>query len=380
MVEPRKPLSYADSGVDYEALDRFKRLAQVKASATASNVQRLGFSENQNSRGESVYLLEDVDFYLAHVEEGLGTKILVADAMRKFTDVSYYVWIAQDTVAMIVNDMVTLGALPLSVAMHLAVGHTSWFDDEVRSRDIVNGWQSACNMAGAVWAGGETPTLQGVIYPDTALLGGSAMGIISPKDRIIAGDIQSGDVIIMLTASGIHANGLTLARKIAESLGVSAFGKGYLTTMPNGRSFGATLLDPTPIYVPHVAACLNAGIRVHYCVNITGHGWRKLMRHPGNFAYVVERLPPQLQIFEFIQAKGPVTNAEAYSTFNMGAGFALYVHRDDADRAVTIINKLRHSDVGVHAFRAGRIESSDQRKVVIRPVDLVYEAASLRIR
>src|SRR5688500_3834261 len=139
-------MTYAGSGVDYGALDPFKRRAQLAGRSTADAIRRLGVSEVEMSRGESAYLVETSEGYLAHVEEGLGTKNLVADAMyRLVPGRSYYDHIAQDTVAMIVNDMVTLGALPLAVAMHLGVGTSDWFKDERRTQDLIhasrNAWQ-----------------------------------------------------------------------------------------------------------------------------------------------------------------------------------------------------------------------------------------------
>src|SRR6185295_8396435 len=115
-----KKMTYAGVGVDYDAMDPFKRMAQLAGRQTVNNIKRLGIREVEMSRGESAYLVETDDCYLAHVEEGLGTKNLVADQMYRLTRRSYYSHVAQDTVAMIVNDMITLGALPISVAMHLA--------------------------------------------------------------------------------------------------------------------------------------------------------------------------------------------------------------------------------------------------------------------
>ncbi len=112
-------MTYKGTGVDYDAMDPFKRTAQLATRETAKNLDRFNtgeFEEFEASRGESAYLIEAAKSYLAHVEEGLGTKNLVADAMYKLTGKSYYDQIAQDCVAMIVNDMVTLGALPLSRA------------------------------------------------------------------------------------------------------------------------------------------------------------------------------------------------------------------------------------------------------------------------
>ena len=298
--EKKESMTYAGVGVDYDAMDPFKRMAQIAGRETASNIHRLNggeFQEVEMSRGESAYLIEAAKSYFAHVEEGLGTKNLVADAMYVLTGKTYYDQIAQDAVAMIVNDMITLGALPLSVAMHLAVGTSDWFEDQKRCQDLVDGWKKACNLSRCVWGGGETPTLKGVVVPEAVVLSGSAMGLVKPKERLITADkIQDGDAIIILESSGIHANGLTMARKIADKLPY-----GYFTKLSDGRTYGETLLDPTHIYVGIVEDCLNQGINIHYAVNITGHGWRKFMRATQTFTYVIDDLPRQLPIFDFLQ-------------------------------------------------------------------------------
>lgn len=370
-------MTYVASGVDYDVMDRFKRLAQQSAAMTASNIRRLNggeFEEFSASRGESVFLIEAAKSFFAHVEEGLGTKSLVADAMYLLTGKSYYDQIAQDAVAMIVNDMLTLGALPLSVAMHLAVGESSWFEDEVRYGDLINGWQHACDLSGCVWGGGETPTLRGIIVPGAALLSGSAMGLVKPKEHRIKGDIQGGDAIILVGSQGVNANGLTMARDIAGILP-----EGYLTQLPNGRTYGETLLDPTEIYRQLIEDCLNAEVRIHYAVNITGHGWRKLMRAEQPFAYVIDDLPEQLPIFDFIQEHGQVEDKEMYATFNMGAGFALYVPQDDVKKVWSILHSYnppyRHT-----AVYAGHVEASDVKRVVINPKNLIYGEETLAVR
>jgi phosphoribosylformylglycinamidine cyclo-ligase len=364
-------MTYASVGVDYEAMDPFKRLAQLAGRETAANILRLGFSEVEMSRGESAYLMDAGDHYVAHVEEGLGTKNLVADAMYQLTGKSYYDHIAQCTVAMIVNDLITLGALPLSVAMHLAVGVSSWFGDERRCGDLIDGWKKACALAHCTWAGGETPTLKGIVNPDAAVLSGSAIGVVKPKSRLInAVNIRHGDAIVIAGSSGIHANGLTLAREIAEKLP-----KGYLTRLSDGRIYGEALLDPTIIYVPLVEDCFHEEVEIHYAVNITGHGWRKLMRATQPFAYIIDHIPVPHSIFSFIQEHGPVDDKEAYANLNMGAGFALYVREGDVRKVLAIASGL-----GMSALRAGTIESSQVKKVVIRPLGLEYLGSTLGVR
>ena len=366
-------MTYEGTGVDYGAMDPFKRMAQLAGRETSGNIARLSggeFREFEPSRGESAYLIEAAKSYFAHVEEGLGTKNLVADEMYKLTGKSYYDHIAQCTVAMIVNDIVTLGALPLSVAMHLAVGTSDWFNDENRVRDLVNGWKKACDLARCVWGGGETPTLKGVVVPEAVVLSGSAMGIVKPKGRLITSDkIQHGDSIVIVESSGIHANGLTLARKIADKLP-----KKYLTELSDGRTYGEALLDPTHIYVGLVEDCFDNGVDIHYAVNITGHGWRKLMRAVQPFSYVIDKLPTQLPIFDFIQKYGPVDDKEAYGNLNMGAGFALYVSPGNVWKVDEIAR-----DLNLRAFCAGSVQKG-KKKVVIRPLGLEYTGDTLAVR
>src|SRR5688500_14996509 len=195
------PMSYEQSGVRYDALDSFKRACQRAASATAKELSTPGLREAPNVRGESVYLIEAEDRYLAHVEEGLGTKNLVADAMLVKTGKSFYANVGIDTVATIVNDLITTGAWPISVAMHAAVGDSSWFDNEQRAEDLARGFADGCHRAGAVWGGGETPALKGIVEPDAIVLAGSAIGQIRPKSNRIAGEVENGDAIILLASS-----------------------------------------------------------------------------------------------------------------------------------------------------------------------------------
>jgi phosphoribosylformylglycinamidine cyclo-ligase len=271
---------------------------------------------------------------------------------------------------MIVNDMITLGALPISVAMHLAVGSSDWFQDLRRMEDLVAGWRHACELARCVWSGGETPTLKGIVYPQTILLSGSALGI-APKEFIIKPRLEAGTVIMLLGSSGIHANGLTLARQIAEKLP-----DGYATLLSNGQPYGEALLEPTHIYVPVMDDLLRDGVLIRYAVNITGHGWRKLMRAREPFVYVIEDIPQPQPVFRFIAEHGPVSQREMYGNYNMGAGFALYVDEADVQKVIEV-----SSQHGMTATRAGYVDRhGDDKKVIIKPLNLEYDAAELQVR
>lgn len=364
-------LSYESAGVRYDRLDAFKRACQRAARTTSGLLSAHGYSEPAAVRGESAYLMEAADHYLAHVEEGLGTKNMVADAVQRETGRSFYREIGIDTVATIVNDLATCGALPISVAMHAAVGDSEWFADEKRAADLVEGFAEGCRMAGAVWGGGETPTLRGIIDPSAIVLAGSAIGRIAPKSLRILGDISEGDAIVFLASSGVQTNGLTLCRELARRLPL-----GYRTPLEDGGSYGEALLAPSAIYVGFVRECQKRGIKLNYAAHVTGHGWRKLMRLEEPFVYEITELRPLPPIFRFVMEAGPIAPLEAYATFNMGVGFAAIVAPSAADSVVAAAGAA-----GCQAWVAGRALRDGRRKAVVVPsLGLTFEGDTLQLR
>lgn len=368
-----KPLRYESSGVNYDQLDAFKRACQAAAKTTAGLLKDHGYAEPASTRGESAYLMEAADHYLAHVEEGLGTKNLVADAVYATTGRNFYREIAIDTVATIVNDLATCGALPISVAMHAAVGESAWFADAKRMQALVDGWAEGCRQAGAVWGGGETPTLRGIVNAETIVLAGSAVGKIQPKNLRITGDVQDGDSIIFLASSGVQTNGLSLCRLIAEKLP-----QGYSTPIGFGdsRTYGEALLAPSVIYVAFVRECQRRGLKLNYAAHVTGHGWRKLMRLEESFVYEITTPRPAPALFQFMAKSGPITEREMYATFNMGIGFAAYVNRKSADAVLAAAKSA-----GYDAWLAGRVKKEGARKAVTVPsLGLTFEGDTLQVR
>jgi len=364
------PLTYDQAGVNYDLIDPLKIAAQRAAAATGAHLGGHGFSEVGASRGESAYVVDVGPMYLASIVECLGTKTLVADEMALLTGKSYYDGIAQDTIAMAVNDLITVGATPLVVQAYWAAGGSDWFNDAQRSQALVAGWKKACDTCQVAWGGGETPALAGIVADGRVDLAASCTGIISPKTRLSVGDkLGAGDAIVFLAASGIHANGLSLARKLAERLP-----KGYLTDIGNGQTYGEALLAPTVLYSPVTEALAQAGITPHYCANVTGHGWRKLMRHAKALTYRITQVPPKTAVLDFMQRECQLDDHEAYGTLNMGAGFALYLAAGQAERAVEISRSL-----GIDAWVAGRVEEGPKR-VVIEPLNIAFEGDELQLR
>jgi phosphoribosylformylglycinamidine cyclo-ligase len=369
-------MTYANSGLDYDPIDRFKVWAQKAAIETerGNPLRRLGFRIVPTSRGESAFMLEPTrrdKYALAHVNEGLGTKVLVADAMTE-NQTFYYEGISQDTIAMVVNDMATLGAFPLSMQMHLAAGKSDWFNDEYKIKGLIRGWKETCIKARCVWGGGETPVLKDIVSPTTCVIAGSADGVTKKKHPTMASDrILPGDAIMIAPHTGVGANGLTLCRALAEKL---PGGYSYPLGM-GGRTYGQVLLDPTPIYSTLVEDLLDAGVDVHYAVNITGHGWRKFMRAPQVLVYRITEMPPELGIFKFIQKKGNVDLREMYGTFNMGAGFGLFIPKRQVAKAIKVGRKW-------NLYRAGEVQTAKDgvKKVVIVPQDIIFYGDELKVR
>ena len=363
-------LSYEQAGVNYDLIDPLKVTAQRAAAATASHLAAHGFTEVAASRGESAYVVDVGPFYLASIVECLGTKTLVADEMARLTGRSFYDGIAQDTIAMAINDLITVGATPLVVQAYWAAGGSDWFGDSQRAQALVAGWKRACEVCSVAWGGGETPALAGIVEEGRIDLAASCTGLINPKARLSVGDkLGAGDAIILLASSGIHANGLSLARKLVERLP-----DGYLTEISPGVTYGEALLAPTVLYSPVTEALWQAGIAPHYCANITGHGWRKLLRHPSTLTYRIHTVPPVTPVLKFIQEQAKQDDREAYSTLNMGAGFAIFVKAEDAARTVEIARAQ-----GIAAWHAGTVEAGP-KQLLIEPLGITFGDDDLQLR
>ncbi len=364
---------YDGSLFQYEGLDGFKVIASRAAAQTAGNMALNGLIEESDSRGESAQVWREGEEYKAGLTEGLGSKNLVADAVdaENPDGESKYRYIAQDSMAMIVNDLGVVGARPEIFWMHMAVGSDSWFEDERRATAFVEGTRDVCNDLRMTWFGGETPGLKGMVYPEAAIISGTAIGRIGAEERYIRGtDVEEGDRVFMLPSSGIHANGLTDARALAERLP-----DGYNTELPDGTKFGETLLTPTHLYVDFVLAALDEGFEIKRLENMTGHGWRKVMRGPKDLTYRMTQTAPTMAIFDFLQEQYGVSDEEMYRIFNMGAGYAVYAKPEFMAPLSDIA-----SDLGFDgAWEAGGVEAGP-KQVIIEPLGIVLAGTTIAVR
>lgn len=363
-----KTFSY-HSSVNYSQADPMKVLAQKEGLATAANMP-FGYSEVEGTRGESAYVFSMGDTYGAIVQEGLGTKSLVAQKVYADKGESHFEAIAQDTVGCIVNDLISVGATPVVLNAYWSSSSYEWLTDKKLAEDFISGWRKACDASHVVWGGGETQSLSGLVAENALEFAGSAFGVIKDNKHLIQGkNLQVNDSIILIESSGAHANGISLIRELADSLE-----DGYNTKMNNGELFGEAVLRPSILYVDLVLRLQASDIDLHYVSNITGHGWRKIMRAEQDFTYEITEVPAVPELFNFIAEHTDTDIKEMYGTYNMGAGYAVYVPESQAGKVIEISKGL-----GLNAWAAGKVLAGP-KQVVIKPLDIVYSAESLGVR
>jgi phosphoribosylformylglycinamidine cyclo-ligase len=359
--------AYASAGVDYATLDAGKRLALTAALGTSAALAAHGGKALDVSRGEPAFVFELGDRTLAFVMEGLGTKAVASRQVAEQLGLNRFDAVAYDTVAAIVNDLICVGALPLVVNAYFATGSSDWYRKSEWHAALVDGWSRACADAGATWGGGESPSLPGLVNSEDIELAGSAVGAM-PEGRkpVLGQDLSPGDEIVMVASSGLHANGASLARLIADRLP-----DGYATPLPSGRAYGDALLDPSILYAKLVGALAAANVPVTYYSHVTGHGLLKLMRPSRDLTYRIKALPPVPEVLAFLAEQSEMDAHAAYSTLNMGSGFAVYTAAGTGKQVVEIAQGLGHK-----ALVAGRVEEGP-RQVIVEPIGVVYADAEL---
>ena len=369
VADPGTPGSsaYRAAGVDYHALDAGKRGALTEALATSELLAASGARAIDESRGEPAFVFEVGGQTLAFVVEGLGTKSIIARHVEEELGVNAFDNVAYDTVAAIVNDLCCVGAVPLVVNAYFATGSSDWYTNKARNGGLLKGWREACEDAGATWGGGESPSLPDLVAREDIELAGSAVGIVPPGRRPILGaELVPGDEIVIVASNGLHANGASLARRVAERLP-----DGYRTTLPSGRAFGHALLDRTAMYAGLVRSLLESSVDIHYLSHITGHGLLKLMRPRRELTYTVAHLPKAPEVLAFLVEQTEMSPAAAYSTFNMGCGFAIFCVRGSGEEVVRIA-----SGMGLRATVAGAVEEGP-RRVVLEEIGVVFESGDM---
>jgi len=352
--------SYAAAGVDVVGLE----------GGLGKLLSRLGETMSFPRRGRPVlpngFFANVLDvgggIGLAIGTDGVGTKLLVAHALRRYDTVGI------DLIAMNANDVLCVGAEPIALVDYIAVPGTDPYLLEQFAAGLVEG----ARQARISIPGGEIAQVRELLRPhppderESFDVVATAVGIVS-LDRLIVGrDIAPGDVVLGLAASGIHSNGLTLARKVlAKGHGAEAYSDRPAEL--GGASVGEELLRPTRIYVREVMALLDAGVPVRALAHITGDGLLNLLRvdRPG-IGFVIDALPSPPPVFSLIGVRAGLGAAEMYQTFNMGIGFCVVVPEGSVDEALRIIGAE-----GCEVQPIGRAVEDAARTMVLPEVGLV---------
>jgi phosphoribosylformylglycinamidine cyclo-ligase len=353
-MNEKQSLSYQTAGVDSGQKDQAMQLlgkwVERSFELRPSEVKLpLGYFANVIDVGHGMGIALSTD--------GVGTKILVAQMLDKYDTVGI------DCVAMNVNDVLCVGAEPLALLDYIAVQVPHPHLLESLAKGLFHG----AELARVTIPGGEIAQIREMIQGKRD---GYAFDLVAtcvgrvPLERVLIGaDISEGDVIIGLASSGVHSNGLTLARRVFfEGLGWAP--DRYVEEL--GRSIGEELLEPTRIYVREIREMIDTGLRVKALAHITSTGFLNLNRAASPMGYRLDSLPEPLSIFRLIQRHGGISDEEMYFTYNMGVGFCVILPPDDADAAHAIARK-HHSQ----SWSIGHTVSDPEKKVHIPSAKLV---------
>ncbi len=291
-------MDYKEAGVDIDTEAEF-----IKRLVSEIKFERKDLKKAPINLGFTG-LIEFGDFYIAMNTDGVGTKIIVANQMEKWDTIGI------DCIAMNVNDTVTVGAEPIAFVDYLAIDSYNL----KMAEELGRGLNEGAEEANITILGGETATIPEITKG--ADLSGTSIGIVR-KEKLITGEkVKKGDLIFGIPSTGIHSNGLTLARRIFPDLNERV----------HGEKIGYELLKPTRIYVREIISLLG-DCTPHGMAHITGGGLLNILRVKKMKYIIDEPLKPQW-LFEEIQERGKIAQEEMYRTFNMGMGFVIIAPED----------------------------------------------------
>ncbi len=288
------------------------------------------------------------DPLLVAATDGVGTKLKLAIECGRHDTIGI------DLVAMNVNDLVVQGAEPLLFLDYFACGKL----DPEQAAEVVKGIAAGCKQAGCALIGGETAEMPGLYAAGDYDLAGFALGAVERKNLLPKKNIEAGDQILALAASGVHSNGFSLVRKVIEASGAKL---GDAAPFDKEKPLGEALLAPTRIYVKPVLAALKAG-GIKALAHITGGGFTDNVPRvlPKNTAARIDlakvHAPP---VFQWLARTGRIAEAEMLRTFNCGAGMIVIAAKNEAEAVAAVFAKT-----GETVARIGEIVAADGAPVV----------------
>lgn len=311
--------TYAKAGVNID-----KKSSAIDSLVKELKYKRSGIGQMVNIKGLFASLIDFGDVYLTLCTDGVGTKLIVAEELGIWNTVGI------DCIAMNVNDAICVGSEPMSFVDYIAIDKP----DDKMTEEVGKGLQRGAELADVEIVGGEIAVLPELVKGLD--LSGTCLGYVKKEDLITGENVKEGDLIIALESSGIHSNGLTLARKVFESSGYKMKDK-----VPGlKRTAGLELLEPTEIYVRQVLNIIR-NHKVTGMVNITGGGLRNLLRLNKGLQYIIDDPIKPAPVFKKIQELGNISDKEIYQTLNMSMGFMMTASPDEAE-AIVSENKNAH--------------------------------------
>lgn len=343
--------TYKDSGVDVDLGDRCSKIAYEAAKSTFPGRQGM-LGQPVVQEGGFTGLLDMGEFYLIQNDDGVGTKMEVAERLQKFDTLGY------DLIAMVADDGICVGAEIVSV--------TNTLDSPYLNQQMIEGLMEGLKKAALeekiVVPGGELAELGNAL--NGAVWNATAVGIVE-KNKVIDGStVEAGDVIIALDSDGIRSNGLSLARMILKE----QFGEEWHEAeYEPGQNWGEVILTPSKIYHRRLLNLLGAyqqerKVNIKGLVHNTGGGipgnLPRLLKFKNLGAYLTD-LPKPHEFMLKLQELGEVADEEAYKTWNMGMGMFLVVSSNDADQTLEFLKK---EDLSAQVV--GQVTGEPQIKVV----------------
>ncbi len=326
-------LTYKSAGVDVQKIKKSQSsIGKIISSTHKSQRVKSGF-------GHYAGLVEiHGGMFLATHTDGVGTKVLIANMLKKYNTIGI------DCVAMNVNDIICIGAKPISFVDYIAANQ----NNERVFVEIAKGLATGAKKASVPIVGGET-----AIMPDlfgerkfSFDLAGMVAGLVQKNKVILGSKIRASDRIIGINSSGIHSNGYSLARKVLlkkYSIGDKIRGIGKL---------GNALLTPTEIYVKPIMEVVSR-CQVHGLANITGGAFTKLLRLK-RAGFMLDAMPEPPKIMQLIEDLG-VSQIEMYKTFNMGIGFCVVAPKQETQKIISICKKykMKSQEIGFISNKVG---------------------------
>ncbi len=322
-------ITYAASGVDIDLKSQFidRLVAELRFRRKgAEKPVGVGHFTSTIPFGKSILTLGT---------DGVGSKLLVAKQMNRWDTVGI------DCVAMNVNDTICVGAEPIALVDYIALPYP---DTRIAS-EIGKGLNKGASLSNAEIVGGEVAVLKDMV--NDVDISASCLGVVERKKVITGNAIRKGDEIVGIASSGLHSNGYTLVRKLLSESGTwleAKFGSGTL---------GKELLRPTEIYVKPVLDVLKKH-NVTGLANVTGGGFRNILRLKRNVRFLIDSLPRVPRIFQFLSELGGISDEEMFQTFNMGTGFVVVARKGEAEGICRTLGKN-----GKRAYVIGSVQQGD---------------------